>query len=457
MRRSVTLMAALAPIYLASVEPAAAGEEPILRYPLDGTLYPANIAPPTWSWHGGEGPWRVEVAALDGPPFAAIAVVSDPRFTPDEAAWAAWRTVLGDGRARVRVVDEATDAAGPTASFAFAEPAEGTVVFRQVTAPFWADRQLRTRLRRQAVSDPAPLPLEQDLPDTPCRGCHAASRDGGTLAMQVRDPYDPHTDLLRTGEAAPTPLALPDPPFGRTSGLAWTPEGQLVVAMGLELDYQVHPDGLTLTHHASDLALVDPASASWQPIPGASDPAAVEDFPDVSPDGRTLAFVRGPVLDIETGELDIWTVPLTGEGVARPLDGASGGGGAHVFPRHSPDGRWIAFVRTGGGYFARPDADLYLVPAAGGLARSLEVNVPDRMDSWPSWSLDGHWLVYASRRDDPDRTRAYLTRIDDDGHASPPVPLPGPLPAGLSHNHPTFTALPQVDATAQMSQHPEKK
>ena len=428
-------------LFFVAAEPGSEPGAPVLHYPLDGTLYPANIAPPTWSWsESSEGPWRVEVMATDGTPFAAIAEVVSPRFTPDAAAWRTWRSALGEGPARVQVVDRTTGAASAPVTFAFAEPCEGTLVFRLVTAPFWADRQLRTRLRRQEVSDASPRELAPGMENTPCRGCHAADRGGTALAVQVRDPYHPRTQLLAGGYLA-ADLQLPAPPFGRTSGLTWTPQGELVVAMGLELDYEVRDDGLTLTHHASDLARVDVTGGTWEPIPGASSPDAVEDFPDVSPDGLTLAFVRGPALDTETGDLDIWTVELTLSGEARPLQGASGGGGGHVYPRFSPDGRWIAFVRTGGGYFARPDADLYLVPAEGGEARALGVNVPDRMDSWPSWSLDGRWLVYASKRDDPERTRAYLTRIDDQGTASPPVPWPGALPAGLSCNHPTFTGL----------------
>ena len=413
---------------------------PTLHYPLDGTLYPANIAPPTWEWSGGGGPWRVEVAAVDGPPFAAIAEVDAPRFTPDPAAWAAWREVLGTGRARVRVLDRATGAASEPAHVAFAEPLEGALLFRLVTTPFWADRQLRTELRIQGVDEPSSRALAPDLGPTPCRGCHAAHPGGDTLAVQVRDPWDPHTELLADG--TPTLLDLPAPPFGRTSGLAWTPDGDLVVAMGLVYDYQVREDGFTLIHHASDLARVDPGTGAWQPIPGAAEDGVVEDFPAVSPDGKTLAFVRGPRLDTVAGDLDIWTVPLDGGGTATALAGAAGGGGGHVFPRYSPDGRWLAFVRTSGGYFARPDAELMLVPAAGGQVIPLSVNTADRMDSWPSWSLDGRWLVFASRRDDPDRTRVYLTRVDPDGQASPPVPWPGQTTDGRSANHPTVTALP---------------
>ena len=443
-------LSAVACLVLGTAPPpgSSAGPAPTiaLYYPLDGTLYPANLTPPTWSWEAaGEGPWRIEVSALDGATVAAQATVHEPRFVPDAPSWSVWRALLGDGRGQVRVVDLSSGLASASASFAFAEPAVGTLVFRWVTAPFHADPLLRTRLRRQSVSELESTPLVPDLPLAPCRGCHAIHPDGDSLAVQVRDPYEPHTEWLHPHAHGSTrALDLPAPPFGRTSGLAWTPDGALVVAMDLELDYSVEPDGLELTVHASDLARVDPTSGAWQLVAGASDPTAVEDFPDVSPDGATLAFVRGPRIDVVEGDLDIWTVPLRGEhaGRARPLEGASGGGIAHYFPRHSPDGRWIAFVRSNGGYFARPEADLYLVPATGGEARRLAVNTAGRMDSWPSWSLDGRWLAWASRRDDPDRTHVYLTRIDDNGRASPPVRLPGEAPPPLSYNHPTFSRSP---------------
>ena len=145
----------------------------------------------------------------------------------------------------------------------------------------------------------------------------------------------------------------------------------------------------------------------------------------------------GHYLEVETA------IALEGDGEARPLPGASGDGRASYFPRYSPDGRWIAFVRSDGGYFARPSSDLFLVPASGGDARRLSVNTSGRMDSWPSWSLDGHWLVWASRRDDSPNTRVFFTEIDPTGGCSPPVPFPGHVPEGMSVNHPTISSFPR--------------
>lgn len=419
----------------------------VLQQPLDGALYPPAMAPPTWRWDpagrgpGGPGPWTVEVDTGPGG-FAVVAAVAEPRFTPAADDWSSWRAAIGDGAGRVRVrpVD-----GGPAATSRFGfspHPVAGTLTFRLVTAPFHADPQLRTRLAQQVISDPAPRPLAPDLPATPCKGCHAIHPAGTTLALQVRDPHDPHTALWTPDTAAPARLDVPRDPFGRTSGLTWTQGGRLLVAMGLDYTYERHEDGFTLTHHASDLAVVDPADGSWSRIPGASSPFAVEDFPALSPDGETLAFVRGGKLDTVSGALDIYVVPFhDGEGgTAQPLAGASGAG-AHYFPRYSPDGRWMALVHSEGGYFARPSADLVLIPAAGGEPVPSTIN-SGRMDSWPSWSLDGHWLAFASRRDDPARTHVYLTAVGPDGGLSPPVQLPGDDPEGGCYNHPTFGPAP---------------
>jgi tetratricopeptide (TPR) repeat protein len=44
------------------------------------------------------------------------------------------------------------------------------------------------------------------------------------------------------------------------------------------------------------------------------------------------------------------------------------------------------------------------------------------MNSWHSWSPNGKWLVFASKANTA-YTQLFLTHIDDDGHASPPVLL----------------------------------
>lgn len=117
--------------------------------------------------------------------------------------------------------------------------------------------------------------------------------------------------------------------------------------------------------------------------------AAVEDarllrFPDVH--GETIAFSHGG---------DLWTVPAAG-GLARRL---TSGDGLELFPRFSPDGRWIAFTGTGDG-----TSDVWVIPAAGGEPRRLTWyparENTDRMgfdNMVLGWTPDGRILFRSQR------------------------------------------------------------
>jgi tetratricopeptide (TPR) repeat protein len=88
----------------------------------------------------------------------------------------------------------------------------------------------------------------------------------------------------------------------------------------------------------------------------------------------------------------------------------------------------------------QPDADLYILPAEGGEARRLRCNTP-RMNSWHSWSPNGHWLVFASKANGP-YTQMWLTHMDAEGRSSPPVVLAHMNAADRAVNIPEFVNLP---------------
>ncbi len=50
-------------------------------------------------------------------------------------------------------------------------------------------------------------------------------------------------------------------------------------------------------------------------------------------------------------------------------------------------------------------------------------NSPD-VESYHSWSSNGRWAVFSSRRDDGLYTRLYITHIDENGEASKAFMLP---------------------------------
>ena len=118
-----------------------------------------------------------------------------------------------------------------------------------------------------------------------------------------------------------------------------------------------------------------------------------------------------------------------------------------MFPAVSPDGKWLSFCQANGGILIKPSSDIYLLPTdLSGPARRLECNVDFAADSWHSWSSDGHWLVFASKREDGIYARLYFTCIDDRGRASPAVRLPLRREPLASFNIPEFiAAVPPVE------------
>lgn len=108
--------------------------------------------------------------------------------------------------------------------------------------------------------------------------------------------------------------------------------------------------------------------------------------PQVSPDGRQIAFVLTDVdLAGNRSDSDIWLMP-SNDGIPRKLT-TSPKHDRH--PRWSPDGRWIVFESSRGG-----ETQLWIIPSDGGEAREL-VNLSTGA-SEAIWSPDGSRLAFLS-------------------------------------------------------------
>jgi Tol biopolymer transport system component len=89
-----------------------------------------------------------------------------------------------------------------------------------------------------------------------------------------------------------------------------------------------------------------------------------------SPDGKKLAFYRGP-----SGDHDIYVINISGEGLDRLTNG-----GDNLGPSWSPDGDWIAFTS-----FRDGNNEIYMVRSNGRHETRL-TNSP--ISDWqPRWGL----------------------------------------------------------------------
>ena len=140
--------------------------------------------------------------------------------------------------------------------------------------------------------------------------------------------------------------------------------------------------------------------------------AALPRFPQ--PYGDRIVFVA---------DGNVWSVPKTG-GTAERLTSAPG---QDMFPRVSPDGRWIAYTEA-----TRAGTDIWVIPATGGAARRLTYyptteagtggrHGPDNMVV--TWTPDSKFVVYLTKRDQWNSWIQNMYKVPVDGGAPSPMPI----------------------------------
>ena len=232
---------------------------------------------------------------------------------------------------------------------------------------------------------------------------------------------------------------------------SWHPTLPLV-AFSTNLTGQVfhmqHAEKIEVLDEASDLLLYDVTNNTVSRIPGADKGDAFETFPCWNPAGDRLYYCSANMHAMpdslygkrETAEwllphydsirYDVWSVPF--DTITRrfgqpqlEIDCASSGKSASV-PRISPDGRYLLYTLADYGQFHiwHKSADLWVAPLSHADPYPLTAtNSPD-VDSYHTWSSNGRWIVFSSRRDDGNFTRPYIAYFDRKGRAHRAFLLP---------------------------------
>ena len=217
--------------------------------------------------------------------------------------------------------------------------------------------------------------------------------------------------------------------------------------------HAVDPNKIEVFDTASDLIAYDVEKNEVTNIE--NDPTEMECFPFWAPDGKTLYYCsahfeykdtieHGKEFLTRTEELKYKLYkksfnPETLQFGPRELVFSADSLTSHpsplpsksaTLPRISPDGRYLMFTLASYGVFHiwHHDADLWMIDLQTGEVRCMEeINSPDT-ESYHSWSSNGRWVIFSSRRYDGNYTRPFIAHIDKDGHGSKPFELPSADP-----------------------------
>ena len=442
-----------------------------IDYPLDGTLFPPDIASPTFVWTdtaSGSDSWAISMEFEDG--RSGLDFVSDSQqWAPSENDWSTVkrRTVDQPVKMTIRAVDPKRSADFPMSadvSFGTSKDEVGAPIFyREVNLPFKQaslDPSAHIQWRFGPISSPEQPPVVLDKLLV-CGNCHSFSADASVMGMDVdyasdKGSYaicDVEEEVSLSDENIITWSDYKKEDKQKTFGLMSqvSPDGRYVVSTVKDLSvFLAIDDNLAYSQLffpiQGILCIYDRETGQFTALPGADDPDYVQANASWSPDGKYLVFARSKKYEAvenrvnelgltqldemsqfltrkEIFKFDLYRIPFNDGkgGQAEPLLGASENGRSNYFTKYSPDGRWIVFCQAEGFMLLQPDSELFIIPSEGGEARRLIAN-NDGMNSWHSWSPNSRWLVFSSKANGP-YTQLFLTHIDESGRSTPPVVL----------------------------------
>ena len=234
------------------------------------------------------------------------------------------------------------------------------------------------RAARYLVADLYVLSLSGDL--TPQEDPQRLTFENGPIQNPVWTP-DGRGIVFSSGTAPPGLWRVSVSGSGRPEWLSVAspvPLSPAISQQGARLAYS----SLAYDVNIRRMQVPDAGSSPGSPTQFLSS-TRVEVQPRYSPDGKRIVFVSN-----RTGVYGIWISDSDGSNPA-PLYLQEGA--LSAAPRWSPDGGRIAFGSNPEGHY-----DIYVISTSGGKPLRLTADPAD--DMMPSWSRDGQWVYFGSRR-----------------------------------------------------------
>lgn len=389
-----------------------------------------------------------------------------------------WRSMLSDGPITVQVLaKEGKEWVGyQPFSITPASEIDRYVSYRQIPPSFqqYEDIRLRQRdlssFRDRAFYSNALVHRPADGQGQ-CVNCHSF-KNYGTDDMQFHTrQYKGGTVIYHNGELRMVELKTPGT---ISSGVypAWHPTHDYIAYSTnstMQAFHTLDDNHVEVFDSESDLILYDLNANKVSIV--SNDPDMLECFPTWSPDGRTLYYVAAKSPKVPEGaerseylakvyeqfRYDIYRRSFDPDtkswGPAEKVFDASSQEKSATLPRISPDGKRLMFTMGKSGVFHiwHKDAELCILDLETMQARVIdEINSQDT-ESYHSWSSNGEWVIFGSRREDGGFTRLFMTRANEDGTFSKPFTMPQRDPWSNTHVLTSYSVPELTGAPVRLS------
>jgi hypothetical protein len=477
----------------------AAGQVPVIAYPLAGALFPVNVAPiEIHAQKSDPAQSRARVTFTAGTKlhysyYANCAPSPNPGAFPNAcivsfsgafAIQLAGVSETDDIALTVRLVAADGSKLGESQPIALAwarTPLTGGLYYWTTAGA--GDTAFNTAIARYDFAGDTSMPSiylsSADAPAVPsgqtqCIGCHAVSPDGSKLSFSLGGSLPGYFSLYNVAQKQATGTSFADK-FAVMS--TYSPDAARMVTGSYGV-LTLRTADATLGAITSDLFAADVTERKSHPFwsPSGQRFAFVSWTP--SQDDITSSHITGDM--VQGGQ--IWLAKSDGASFTSPptLLVPRAAGVTSYYPAISDDDQFVVFNQSScsgpantAGWGAGPcdgyndiSAKLMVVASAGGtpiaLARANGSDSPLTTNSWPRWSPDHgtfrgkqlYWVAYSSRRayglalagatNDTTKPQLWFAAIAIDGTATPtidpsfaPVWLPGQDPnlAGPRGNH----------------------
>lgn len=299
--------------------------------------------------------------------------------------------------------------------------------------------------------------IENSLTDRNCVNCHSYNNGRtGDFMFHMRGNLA-GTYFYSGNNFRKVNLKVPEAKNGAVYP-RWHPSGKYVAFSSNKIVQQFHSSlnkKIEVSDLESSLLLYDVAKNELMNVNLADNEMYMDTYPEWSPDGNFMYFCRAvkPGEEFEYNKVfyNLYRVPFDPStrkfGTAELIFDAAVIKKSASFPRISPDGHFLVFTLHDYGCFPiwHKEADLYSIDLATMQSSGLALN-SDFTDSYHSWSSNGRWIVFSSKRIDGLTARPFIAYISENGISGKPFILPQKDPGFYkrflrSYNIPEFSTL----------------